>query len=262
MSRLSKSILQRFRKPRHLPLVPRHSDVWLVEFPKSGVTWLSTLIGNIALIESGRSEIATFATSSLYVPDIHVSRDIGELPYHSPPCRFLKSHATYNTDYHFVIYLARHPLAVMKSYYTFLNSFGTQELSSFDDFVESKDHGIASWRNHVRSWLLAKHGATRLFVLRYEDLLQDPNTELVKISEAFGWSFSTQSIETAILRSSVRNMAANEASFRQFQTGPENAQFVRKPFKGEIDETLVSRIEEACAAELELLGYTGGAATA
>lgn len=254
MLRAISTAIKDLRGARHLPRDPRHSDVYLVEFPKSGVTWLSVLIGNAALIESGRSEIATFATSNLYVPDIHLSRHVGDLPYHRPPCRVIKSHAAFTPDYLFVVYLARHPLAVMKSYFTYLRQYGPEQPGSFDTFVRSEKFGIPAWRRHVRSWLTGPSGHSRILVLRYEDLLEDGGAELSRIGDAFGWSLGEAAIAEAVERSRAEKMAANEAAFHRYNRR-QDTQFVRRPFEGEVGSGTVTFIETCCADELTLLGY-------
>jgi len=42
-----------------------HDDVWLVEFPKSGVTWFSFLVANVNLIKSGVEKEVTFLMSTI-----------------------------------------------------------------------------------------------------------------------------------------------------------------------------------------------------
>ncbi len=121
--KLNKLIENRVRKARErktIPINPLHSDLYLVEYPKSGATWLSTILANTALIESGKTERATFVTARKYIPDIHISRDIGELGYTIPSNRIIKSHDLYNSRYCFVIYLVREPFDVMTSYYNFM----------------------------------------------------------------------------------------------------------------------------------------------
>jgi len=63
---------------------PQHNDVYVVEFPKSGVTWLSTILANMALISSGREEVASFTGLQIFVPDIHVTRDVGRVAHRTP----------------------------------------------------------------------------------------------------------------------------------------------------------------------------------
>ena len=140
---------------------PQHNDVYIVEFPKSGITWLSTLLANVALVSSGRKEIANFTAAHLYIPDIHLTRNISEPIYHTPPVRLIKSHAKFNPNYLFVILLVRHPLNVMKSYYRYLRELGVN-VGDFNNFIQSEKYGIPEWKRHVNSWLTGGVIAQRL----------------------------------------------------------------------------------------------------
>ena len=154
----------------YLPRNPKHDDIYLVEYPKSGVTWLSTLIGNINLIESDQKQQITFFNLQQYIPDIHASRELSEFPLWSfPNCRFIKSHDVYNHNYNFIIYIIRDPYRVMNSYYNFmknLNSFN----GDFDEFVLSKKFGIDAWLNHINSWLTKGVTNQKIHVIKYENL--------------------------------------------------------------------------------------------
>ncbi len=253
MAGILASVKRRLAGGAALPLDPRHSDLSLVDYPRSGVTWLSVLVGNMALVASGRPEIATFATSNLYVPDIHVSRAIGDLPYHRPPCRVIKSHAEHRPDYLFVVYLVRHPVAVMKSYHGFLREYGGWT-GSFEALVACARRGVPAWKRHVRSWLWRPPGAARLLVLRYEDLMADAPGELDRVSRAFGWEIGAEAIAEAVARSGVEAMAANEAMFRPMKARP-GGPFVRRPFEETVPPGLEERVAADCAEELALLGY-------
>lgn len=246
---------RRVAQRRVRPVDPRHSDLYLVEFPKSGVTWLSTLLGNMALIASGREEIANFATSNLYVPDIHVSRRLAEPVHHRPPCRIIKSHAERSADYRFVIYLARRPVPVLKSYYTFARTY-QGHTGDFESFVRSDKTGAPAWRRHVRSWMTERPAATRFLLLRYEDLMADAAAQVSRVDEAFGWGIGPQTVAEAVARSSVERMAQSEEAFRD---PAREGRFVRSPFAGEMPPGLAERIDADCAAELALLGYDPGA---
>ena len=78
---------------KKLPTKQKNSDIYIVEFPKSGITWFSTLIANINLIESHSIQRATFYNIQQLVPDIHMNRNVLDSPmWETPKCRFIKSH--------------------------------------------------------------------------------------------------------------------------------------------------------------------------
>lgn len=237
-----------------MPRTPRHSDTYLVEFPKSGVTWLSMMLANAALIQSGRSEEATFATSGLYVPDIHVSRDLAGPVFSTPPCRLIKSHATYTPGYKFVIYLARHPVEVMQSYHNFIGGRINSSIEDPYDFVRSRKWGVRKWKNHVRSWIFKNRDPARIIVVRYEDLLDDPISQMMRISTAFGWNLRGASVERAVSLSSASRMAENEDMFRNRRVSA-RTRFVRSESKKPLPGIAIDFIHTVCSEEMEMLGY-------
>lgn len=249
--------IMRIRNRRNLKTTairPQHNDVYLVEFPKSGITWLSCLLANAALAESGRPEIASFTAAHQFIPDIHITRQIASLPYDKPPVRMIKSHATYNPNYIFVIYLVRHPLSVMKSYFRFSKQTNGVSQSNFDKFCRSKKNGVPAWKRHINSWLLSKNMGQRIHLIKYEDLLICPKQELNMISKNFGWNLRDSSIEKSVLLSCKEQMSDSEETYRS-----RNPRYRMKFVGGgdDFDVSMTTRtfIEDQCQSELQLLGY-------
>jgi hypothetical protein len=257
LSAIVKSIEERYglsARGRLRPTFPRHNDVYIVEFPRSGVTWLSSLLANLALIESGRKELASFNSAHFYVPDIHLTREIGDVAYDRPPVRMIKSHAEYNRGYLFVIYLVRHPVDVMKSYYRFYRDMQYPSLS-IESFVRSNVYGVPSWKRHVNSWINNKVSAQRLHLLKYEDLISDPARELGSISENFGWAMSSAAISEAVARSSIEEMQRAE-EYGRLRNPNYTMNFVRNKAPIDIGEGTIEYIVESCREEMKLLKYS------
>lgn len=230
---------------------PQHNDVYVVEFPKSGISWLCSLLSNIALIESGRKEIANFTSTGLYIPDIHVCRDISNVAYDKPPVRFIKSHAEFNQNYVFLIYLVRHPVDVMKSYYRFLFESG-YDVDSFDSFIRS-GMGVLAWKRHINSWLTGKVIAQRLHLCKYEDMIENPYFELRNIFENFGWDVSDHTIHESIKRSSISTMKSSEETFRN-----RNPRYTMNFVRGgtlQAEEKSIQYIKYHCKNEIKMLNY-------
>lgn len=236
------------------PSQPRLNDVFIVEFPKSGITWLSMLLANMSLAESGLAERATYGSINQYVPDLHMNADFGDLPYHRPNVRLIKSHAEYDPSYIMTIYLVRHPLAVMKSYFNFARAFEGDQVEDIATFVRSEKKGIPAWKRHVHSWLGGKTGASRVLTVRYEDLVADTEAQLARISDTYGWHMSNASMEEAIRLCTVERMQAGESNLH---TGKlhEGKVFVKSGAKTEISPEVEAYIRESCASELAALGY-------
>jgi len=251
---LIREAIQDTRERSMMPRHPRHSDLYIVEFPRSGITWLTTLLANAALIESGREEIASFFNAGVYVPDIHISRDLGDAYFDRPPVRMIKSHSKWNSGYGFVIYLARNPLSVMKSYYRYLHQNGRNPHHDFEIFCRSEIFGIPEWKRHVQSWLAGAPVANRLYLVRYEDLEADAAGELRAISECFGWNLGPGAIDGAVIRSSVERMKANETLYRRHNP-KYTATAVRNEVDVQVTDGVAAYIETQCAEECRLLRY-------
>lgn len=233
---------------------PQHNDVYIVEFPKSGISWLSAILANMALISSGRKEMASFTATGLFVPDIHVTRHVGKMAYDVPPVRMIKSHAEFNPNYAFVIYLARRPVDVMKSYFRFNRENSGPEFSSFDDFCRSESMGIPAWKRHIRSWFDGEVIAQRVHLCRYEDLLANAVNEINEISRNFGWNIGIDAIEAAVEASSVEQMKESEALYRS-RNPRYTMSFVRGKADFVVEDKTFSYIDSMCGEELRLLGY-------
>lgn len=235
---------------------PRYTDVYIVEFPKSGVTWLSTILANAALQQSGRPEIATFGNAHWFVPDIHLSRWVGSPTFDCPPCRLIKSHSIWNPNYNFVIYLVRHPLAVMRSYFRFLNEHDGTRYRDFHEFCTNRRMGIPAWKRHINSWLTGPVVGNRLHLVRYEDLQKDAVDEVMEISRNLGWCLDQSRVAEAVKLSSIESMKASEELYRR-RNPRYTMHFVGGKCEINLESRTVDYIDKACASELRLLGYIG-----
>ena len=231
----------------YLPCNPKHDDIYLVEYPKSGVTWLSTIIGNINLIESDQKQQITYFNLHQYIPDIHTSRELSEFPLWSfPNCRFIKSHDVYNHNYNFIIYIIRDPYRVMNSYYNFmknLNSFN----GDFDEFVLSKKFGIDAWLNHINSWLTKGVTNQKIHVIKYENLLNNPFNEIKILYKNLGLKVNDETIKKSISLGDISSMQSNEELHKNYNPNYSNFNFVgegKKTFESNISEKIKKIIHE------------------
>lgn len=234
---------------------PRAHDLYLVEFPKSGMTWLSTLVANMALSEAGSAQRVTYFNVQNYVLDIHMAQGRALGPSLLPvlPQRVIKSHHRQNPYYQNVVYLVRHPVAVMRSMINYLPQTRGYPMTQ-EDVLNDPLMGIEAWRRHVRGWLIdASMSWQRLHLMRYDSLVSDARSELGLLVENLGWPISDDAITQAIENASVEHMKTSEQLYRRMNPAYKMA-FV----KGATDELSTSakaRIAEACREELTLLGY-------
>jgi len=226
---------------QHLPKLPKHNDVYIVEFPKSGVTWLSFLLANCLV--QGKEDI-TFYNYHKYVVDVHQLRGsyINDMILPNAPYRFIKSHSEYNPFYYFVVYLIRNPFDVMLSLYYYLsNQLDYAIQMNFNEFVRHESYGISKWVSHVESWLLKNRDlAQRLHLIRYEDIIDNPKRELLKLFMNLGIKYDDSIVEQAVDKSSREPMKKSEKFYSEnspvYQKSGLN--FIRKGKKYQKDELL------------------------
>jgi hypothetical protein len=144
------------------------------------------------------------------VPSIYVSsaRHIRRLP--SP--RVIKSHQAYTSDYRRVVYLVRDPRDVAASYLRYLQRIGAQDKSvTLDVFADgfAKGHGtwlsFGSWADHVTGWLL-RRGDSDFLLVRYEDLLDNPDQWIARVAAFCGIAADARLISDALAKSSSDKM--------------------------------------------------------
>lgn len=203
-----------YRYKKTQPLQPKHDDLYIVEFPKSGITWLSFIISNIIVLENNLKININFMNITDFVPDIHVSRNISSTPFRKPGYRIIKSHDKFNPMYKKIIYLWRDPVEVMKSYYRMM--VGRRHFSgTFLEFVKTDRYGVHRWIEHVQSWLYYSRISQRMYFMDYAKLKLDTATEIVKMLDSIGWAVDEDIVQKSVSLSSMKNMKGIESKWIQ-----------------------------------------------
>jgi len=241
-----------------LPVGRRDDDLFLVEFPKSGVTWLTFLIANVNALLSEDQRRITFFNINDFIPDVQTARHLGVPLLRFPGYRCFKSHSSYTWRYRKVFYVARDPRHIMVSYWVFLTALGKWH-GTLEDLVRHPIYGIQAWNSHVTGWLERVDAAASFAVVRYEDLLADTAGELRRLYHFLGFMVSDEILAAAIERSSLEEMRASESAFNSRHPALKGLEFVRRGRSGgpreELSEEMRRLIEDEAAAVMKRLGY-------
>jgi len=252
------------QKPAGRGVTVMPNDIFLVGYFRSGSTWSRFIFGNYIW----QDRDVTFATLDEFVPSIYVHPDrvLRKKP------RILKSHEYFDPRYPRTIYIVRDPRDVAVSlYYYNLKVRVLPDGYPMDDFVErfvarntiEYQNRVGSWEENVMSWVRMRHGKSTFCLVRYEDLLSCPATELKKVSPMLNIEPTPERIERAIRLSSASHMRTLEKTqWNKWVTTKDTRQdipFVREAksggWKSKLSEASVRRIEEAWGPSMQELGY-------
>jgi hypothetical protein len=203
LSHAVKYVLGKDVAGRNLFVFP--DDTYLVSYPKSGSTWARFLVAALA----NPTETVSFLNIDRLLPSIS-SRSKRDLRNHPRP-RLIKSHEYFDARYQNVIYLVRDPRDVVLSQYRFFLKRGAIDdgyaLDRFvNRFLAGDLNAYGSWGENVGTWLVARHGAKRFLLVRYEDMLGDTARELQTIADFLGLQVSSEHLTRCVEQGSAERM--------------------------------------------------------
>ena len=192
--------------------------IWLASYPKSGNTWLRSIVSSLLYSKSGNFDfellknIRQFPEKQFFKDIINNFSNFNEIKRNwitaqekinlSQNVRIFKTHQGKYTlgEHNFtndkntlaVIYIVRDPRNLVKSishHFDFTLDKACKFLLSPEvigngkDFEEQQDgmyNLLGIWNDHYRSWTRDKNN---LLIIKYEDLIVNPGIELIKIIE-------------------------------------------------------------------------------
>ena len=254
------------RKPAGRGLTVFDDDVFIVSYPRSGNTWLRFLVGNLVR----QDEPVTFANLESQIPEIYMFPD--RILRGLPRPRILKSHECFDPRYKKIIYVVRDPRDVAVSYYHYaikrkkiadsypLEKFVPRFLNAEFD-VDWK--WSASWSDHVMSWTCLRRNHDGFLLLRYEDLLREPEHVVSRIAAFLQLDATPERVARAIQLSSAEVMGSLEKSqgqaWKLTKDTRQDKPFIRAAKSGqwhtELPASSVAQIESAWGALMTDMGY-------
>ena len=277
--------------------------IWLASYPKSGNTWvryfLASLIysnqGKVGLEKLGfimqypkRDQFEKLVTSfddfnqikKNWINSqnlINSDNKLNIFKTHHVLCSLGKDNFTDKKNTLGAIYIVRDPRNVISSILYHFNLSNTEEALNFiqteDKFIGNVKNKvnyplhtlIGSWKTNYNSW---KFSGKNFLLVKYEDLILNPNTEFKRIANYItnttNIKFSEEQIKKGIDESSFENLRKFEDKngFIESIKDPENKK--RKKFfnlgprnnwKKSLDKKFVDEIENSFNDEMKELGY-------
>jgi plasmid stability protein len=249
---------------RGLTLFP--DDRFLVSYPRSGSTWTRFLIGNLAF----PNQPVTFANIEARLPSIYLCQD--RQLRRVPRPRLLTSHESFDPSYKTIIYVVRDPRDVAVSFYHYCIKNGDiPDQFPMDDFVSrylaADVHPLynrwGSWADHAKSWITMRQNRSGFLLLRYEDMVSDPERELARVAPLLGIDATPEELHRAAQLSSANHMRSLEKEQHHLWTQTSRTRsdipFVRAATFGgwrtKLSRSSVQKIESEWGDVMGNLGY-------
>ena len=220
--------------------------IWLASYPKSGNTWMRSFLHNLLRntqkpVDINDIDNFCLGESSAGWYARHITKPLGEMELADiarlrpkvhrdftqafPDSVFVKTHS-FLGEWHGVplhtmdvtaggIYVLRNPLDVVIS---MTHHFGLTideaiiRMGNEGAVTELGDTHVpefhSSWSGHVKSWTATPN--PRLYVVRYEDLLQKPQKYFKQVVSFLGLKPPRDRLERAIRNSSFKALKAQE----------------------------------------------------
>jgi hypothetical protein len=166
----------------------------------------------------------------------------------------------------------RDPRDVAISYYHYcIKNFHIPDDYSLDEFVaryiaanvNPTYDRWGSWADNVMSWVNMRRNQSSFLLLRYEDMVENPERELAKVAALLNIDASLERLHRAAQLSSADNMRSLEKQqhnqWKQINKTRSDKPFVRTASSGgwtsSLPQSCVDQIESAWAPVMRTLGY-------
>ena len=277
--------------------------IWLASYPKSGNTWVRHFLASLIYSNQGKNGLDKLGFIMQYpkkdqfeklVTDfndfnqirknwirsqniINSDNRIKIFKTHHSLCTLDEDKFTNEKNTLGAIYIVRDPRNVISSILYHFNLTNIEEALNFLK-DEKKFTGnlknkinyplltlIGSWKSNYNSW---KHIGKNFLLVKYEDLILNPNNEFKRIanhiSKLINIKFSEEQIKQSVEESSFKNLSnledkngfvesiksSDNKRKKFFNLGPKNN------WKEMLDKKYVKEIESSFNSEMKELGYS------
>ncbi|EAQ25185.1 sulfotransferase domain-containing protein [Roseovarius sp. 217] len=273
----------------------KRSIIWLASYPKSGNTWTRLFLANYLMNAQEPvpiNQAHRFAVGDAVVKMYNrvAGREIDPqdlalcLRLRDPVLRAIVAN---NADVNFVkthnarvapekidlipdrytrsaIYIIRNPLDMVLSYarhYGITQEDAAQKICHPDNGNLPTETSVAqylsSWELHVKSWMA--YAPWKRLLVRYEDLLDDPETQFAKVLDLVGVPVDKERLQRAIRFSSFDELSRQEDEQGFIERPEQSAKFFGKgqkdQWKTDLDPALAEMIRTKMGQTMKRYGY-------
>lgn len=240
----------------HALIGDRAGDQFLASFPRSGSTWLRTMLVNI-MVPGANSNPDVF---NAVIPGVSITQIPVIRRLTSP--RIIHTHTFYRPVIKRVVYTVRDGRDVLISFYHYLVTRRGLSMS-FDEWFSLYESGVYGhrWDVNVESWMQEgkKSLGDNMLVIHFEKMKANPVEALIQICSHLGIAANERVIESAIEQASIDNARKIERSRAETADSNDNTSFYRGGKTGQWEDYFNSKIEERfwelSSNAMKLAGY-------
>jgi hypothetical protein len=276
--------------------------IWLASYPKSGNTWVRHFLASLIYSNQGKNGLDKLGFIMQYPKKDQFEKLVTDLSdFNQIRKNWIRSQNIINSDnkikifktHHALctldediftnekntlgaIYIVRDPRNVISSILYHFNLTNIKEALNFlkdeKKFIGNLENKInyplltliGSWKSNYNSW---KHIGKNFLLVKYEDLILNPNNEFKRIasliSKIINIKFSEDQIKKSVEESSFKNLS-NLEDKNGFIESIESSENKKKKFfnlgpknnwKEILDKKYVKEIENSFNSEMKELGY-------
>ncbi|KNA11073.1 hypothetical protein SOVF_138430 [Spinacia oleracea] len=273
--------------------VAKHTDIIITSLPKTGSTWLKSLL--FAVVNRANHPINQSPLLTCHPQELVYSLETDvyseAFPYPRPhhlnevkPPRLLSTHVPYTslpesikTSECRLLYICRNPLDTLVSSYYFFQEymkkfqekkqdFATKRSlgDTFEDFCNGKSLFGPSFEHVLGYWNMSLERPDKVLFLKYEDLKDDPELHLKRLAEFIGMPFSPKEENEGVIKQIVE-LCCIKTMKEVNKSGVINKFFEKKSYfrKGEVGDwtnhltpSMVERMNKLMEEKLEGSGLS------
>ncbi|MFS8027132.1 putative quercetin-3-sulfate 4'-sulfotransferase [Helianthus anomalus] len=262
----------------------RSNDVFLCSYPKSGTTWLKALAYAIVTRKEFDASTSPLLTTMPHNCIPTLDKEIEQIiETHSNTSRFapIATHLPYNSlpesiraSNCKIVYIYRNVKDVIVSYYHFMREIHKLPMEdapfeeAFDEFCQGFSIYGPYW-DHILGYSKARleRPETTLF-LKYEDMQNDPTSNVTRLAEFIGYPFTTQEVKEGVIESIIKmcsfeklsNLEVNKTGLQKGERFlvPENRFYFRKGKVGDWEnyftDEMIEKIDKLIDEKLSSTG--------
>ena len=230
-------------------------DVMLLSYPKSGSTWLRSML--LLIVSENK---ATPSNLAEWIPPLHM---VGHRRFSSP--RIVRSHDAIDTPGFSksskILVLVRDPRSLVVSYYHHLKRRNIS--TTIEDCTsELLNHGfdeIGSWKQHVSQAVKMAGMSENVKIVTYESLLENTQAQMSAILDFYKLDQSNVDLAEVIQKCTPDNLRKMRISAGVDLNTPNGSDIRKGSAKGWQDEcptSCIQKIQNQTGKQLEALGYT------